>query len=55
MTALIEQEVETGSRPVRILILAPTGRDAETTVQILSRAGFASEACADAEELCRAI
>jgi signal transduction histidine kinase/ActR/RegA family two-component response regulator len=52
MTALIEQEVETGSRPLRILLLAPTGRDAETTVQILSRAGFASEACADAEELC---
>jgi len=55
MTALIEQEVESGSRPLRILLLAPTGRDAETTVQILSCAGFASEACADAEELCRAI
>jgi len=55
MSALIEQKVESGSRPLRILLLAPTGRDAETTVQILSRAGFASEACADAEELCRAI
>jgi signal transduction histidine kinase/ActR/RegA family two-component response regulator len=55
MTASIEQEVDTGSRPLRILLLAPTGRDAETTVQILSRAGFASEACADAEELCRGI
>ncbi|HEY4640946.1 MAG TPA: ATP-binding protein [Thermoanaerobaculia bacterium] len=55
MTALIEQKVETGNRSLRILLLAPTGRDAETTVQILSRAGFASEACADAEELCRGI
>jgi signal transduction histidine kinase/response regulator RpfG family c-di-GMP phosphodiesterase len=55
MTALIEQDVGTGSRPLRILLLAPTGRDAETTVQILSRAGFASEACAEAEELCRGI
>jgi len=52
---MIEQEIGSGSRPLRILLLAPTGRDAETTVQILSRAGFASEACADAEELCRAI
>ncbi|MEA2413671.1 MAG: hypothetical protein QOI58_328 [Thermoanaerobaculia bacterium] len=55
MTELIEPEIEAGHRPLRILLLAPTGRDAETTVQILSRAGFASEACADAEELCRAI
>jgi signal transduction histidine kinase/response regulator RpfG family c-di-GMP phosphodiesterase len=55
MTALVTQDIAAGSRPLRILLLAPTGRDAETTVQILSRAGFASEACADAEELCRAI
>ncbi|MGA8809503.1 MAG: GAF domain-containing protein, partial [Thermoanaerobaculia bacterium] len=56
MTALIEtDDVATGNRPLRILLLAPTGRDAETTVQILSRSGFASEACADAEALCRAI
>ncbi|HEV7428281.1 MAG TPA: ATP-binding protein [Thermoanaerobaculia bacterium] len=54
-TTLIEQDVEKGSRPIRILLLAPTGRDAETTVQILARAGFASEACSDAEELCRGI
>jgi len=55
MTALIEEKTETGSRPLRILLLAPTGRDAETTVQILSRAGFASEAVNDAEMLCREI
>jgi signal transduction histidine kinase/response regulator RpfG family c-di-GMP phosphodiesterase len=55
MTELIEQEVEAGRRPLRILLLAPTGRDAETTVKILSRAGFESEACADTEELCRGV
>ena len=55
MTALIEQETQMGTRPLRILLLAPTGRDAETTVQILSRAGFTSEAVRDAEELCREI
>jgi len=52
MTTLTEEGVEAGIRPLRILLLAPTGRDAEMTVQILSRAGFASEACTDAEELC---
>ncbi|MEA2329060.1 MAG: hypothetical protein QOE68_4019, partial [Thermoanaerobaculia bacterium] len=55
MTELLEQRVEADSRPLRILVLAPTGRDAETTVQILLRAGFASAACADAEELCSEI
>jgi signal transduction histidine kinase/DNA-binding response OmpR family regulator len=52
MTAQIEQKPEIGNRPLRILLLAPTGRDAETTVQILARAGFASQAVQDAEELC---
>jgi signal transduction histidine kinase/PleD family two-component response regulator len=55
MTALIEQNVETGTRPLRVLLLAPTGRDASTMAGILSRAGFAAEACASAEELCRGI
>jgi len=55
MTALIEEKTEIGNRPLRILLLAPTGRDAETTVQILARAGFESEAVRDAEELCREI
>ncbi|MEA2338878.1 MAG: hypothetical protein QOE82_2885 [Thermoanaerobaculia bacterium] len=55
MSALIEQEVLADSRPLRILLLAPTGRDAGTTVGILTRAGFTAEACADAEDLCRGI
>ncbi|HYI07569.1 MAG TPA: ATP-binding protein [Thermoanaerobaculia bacterium] len=40
---------------VRILILTPTGRDAQTTVAILERAGFAPDACQSADELCRGI
>lgn len=55
MTELIQEPVDTTARPLRILILAPTGRDGETTVGILSRAGFTSESCSSAEELCRGI
>ncbi|HVS00761.1 MAG TPA: ATP-binding protein [Thermoanaerobaculia bacterium] len=39
----------------RILILAPTGRDAALACQMLDRQGFAPIACADQEELCREI
>lgn len=39
----------------RILILAPTGRDAALACQMLERQGFAPWACADAEELFREI
>jgi signal transduction histidine kinase len=38
----------------RILILAPTGRDASIAASALGNAGFSSEACADIEALCRA-
>ena len=55
MTELIHEPVDAAARPLRILILAPTGRDGETTVGILSRAGFTSESCSSAEELCRGI
>jgi len=55
MTALMEQNVDTGTRPLRVLLLAPTGRDASTMAGILSRAGFTAETCASAEELCRGI
>ena len=55
MTALVEQPADTANRPLRVLLLAPTGRDAETMAHILSRAGVAAEACANAEELCRGI
>jgi len=55
MTALIEQKAGAGSRPLRILLLAPTGRDASTMAGILSRGGFTADVCASAEELCRGI
>ena len=43
------------ARSFRILILAPTGRDASTTAQILTKAGFGCQPCASVDELCRAI
>jgi len=55
MTTLTEPVVDSSVQARRILLLAPTGRDAQTTVGILSRAGFASQACASAEELCLGI
>ena len=57
MTALAPESGESlaESRPVRILVLAPTGRDADTTVDILRRAGFICTPCATADELCRGI
>src|ERR1700733_4329305 len=39
----------------RILVLAPTGRDAEMTRQILNGAGLASAACAHMQQLCDAL
>jgi signal transduction histidine kinase/CheY-like chemotaxis protein len=38
----------------RVLILAPTGRDAALARQILNRAGILNECCADADALCAA-
>ncbi len=55
MTTALQTEAETATRPLRILVLAPTGRDASTTADILSRTGFNSEVCADVDELCRGI
>ena len=55
MTVLAPEAVNAASRPLRILILAPTGRDAETTVDVLQRAGFKCEACMNVDELCRGI
>ena len=52
---VLPPEANAESRPLRILILAPTGRDAETTVDVLNHAGFSCEACSSAEELCRGI
>jgi signal transduction histidine kinase/ActR/RegA family two-component response regulator len=41
------------SRDERILILAPTGRDAEMTASFLTKAGLHAEVCGRIEELCR--
>jgi signal transduction histidine kinase len=48
--------VSTSSQPAvheRILILAPTGRDADLTARALDQAGMVSIVCASIEELCR--
>jgi signal transduction histidine kinase/response regulator RpfG family c-di-GMP phosphodiesterase len=56
MTVLAPEAVTiTASRSLRILVLAPTGRDAETTVDVLQRALFQCTACSSVEELCREI
>jgi signal transduction histidine kinase len=55
MTVLATEAAHTVTRPLRILILAPTGRDAETTLQVLERAGFTCETCHNVEDLCRGI
>jgi signal transduction histidine kinase len=39
----------------RVLLLAPTGRDAAMTSKYLSEAGILAETCVDMEELCRKI
>jgi signal transduction histidine kinase/CheY-like chemotaxis protein len=41
------------NRDERILILAPTGRDAEMTARFLDEANLSSQICADIEEMCR--
>jgi signal transduction histidine kinase/CheY-like chemotaxis protein len=41
------------SRDERILILAPTGRDAALTAQVITEAGLVAEVCNSIEELCR--
>ncbi|MEO6258872.1 MAG: ATP-binding protein [Thermoanaerobaculia bacterium] len=55
MSGLAPIAVDAAARPLRILILAPTGRDAETTVSVLTRAGFSCESCSTAEDLNRGI
>ncbi|HZB45669.1 MAG TPA: hypothetical protein VE360_10515, partial [Pyrinomonadaceae bacterium] len=44
-----------GSRDETILILAPTGRDAELTSRFISGAGHAAEVCGSVAELCRRV
>src|SRR5688572_21065086 len=42
-----------GSRDETILILAPTGRDAELTLRFIKDAGHPAEMCGSVAELCR--
>jgi signal transduction histidine kinase/CheY-like chemotaxis protein len=42
-------------RRERVLVLAPTGRDAESVRAVLGEAGIAAEPCPDAPALCRRI
>ncbi len=44
-----------GSPEERILVLAPTGRDAELACKLLHNAGLASHICLDEEQLCQEI
>ena len=44
-----------GNQDERILILAPTGRDAAMTARFLTGAGLSSKVCGDIQELCREI
>src|SRR6185503_14123157 len=37
----------------RLLLLAPTGKDAALTCSVLARVGIESHVCADMESLCR--
>ena len=37
----------------RVLLLAPTGRDAQMICKVLAEAGVATEACTDIDEFCR--
>jgi signal transduction histidine kinase/CheY-like chemotaxis protein len=49
-------ETDTQPNPEeRVLVLAPTGRDAMLACDLLTRAGLESLACADEAELCRGI
>lgn len=41
------------SAELRVLVLAPVGRDAEVTCAVLRDADIAAHACADVEDLCR--
>lgn len=47
MTKPYEKRIEE-----RVLVLAPTGRDATLTCEVLARAGIVAEVCATIEEVC---
>ena len=45
--------LEGGETDWRVLLLAPTGRDAQMAGQVLGEAGVSAEACGDIEDFCR--
>jgi signal transduction histidine kinase len=47
------ETLESGETDWRVLLLAPTGRDAQMAGQVLSQAGVFAEACGDIEDFCR--
>ncbi len=49
------RQPQTEQHEERVLILAPTGRDAELACTVLSQAGILAQACRGMEELCREI
>jgi signal transduction histidine kinase/ActR/RegA family two-component response regulator len=44
---------DSGSADERVLLLAPTGRDAQMIAKVLGEAGVATEACSDIDDFCR--
>jgi signal transduction histidine kinase/ActR/RegA family two-component response regulator len=42
-------------RPARVLLLAPVGRDAEVTAEILGKGDFETAICEDVDALCRGL
>jgi PAS domain S-box-containing protein len=52
---MMECETGLGSDPVRILVLAPAGRDATVTAGVLSEEGFSPAICASIDDLCERI
>ncbi|MDQ4120937.1 MAG: ATP-binding protein [Acidobacteriota bacterium] len=46
-----ERDIATDNRDERVLILAPTGRDAEITARVLAEAGLKPEVCKSAFEI----
>ncbi len=53
MTKMKSKVTKSGRRDRRILILAPTGRDAELTARFLRDASLVSHECVTIDELCR--
>lgn len=51
----MSEESPASSRALHVLVLAPTGRDAQVLVRALSVSGLEAEACASIDVLCRGI